>query len=375
MTKNKFYLFILSLLFLINNIYATVDLTQYEYVSTIKVNCDEYIGYARFELPKEYLNLNTPKSYLDTEYFIDKNNALTYYINLENWYVKTITGYNLSNTDNIYNNDYKTNLENMYDKNFNTAFVVQGVNTISFNFENPSVVTIKKISIDLKDSKIDSLKIFDNNGKQINFILNQDKFHYEIIFSEPINSNFLKFNLEFKDVLKIREINFYQEIKNDPKSFVYFYINNQCNKEYKFYFGSFGESNVNYGSQILPIEFETKVSTINNLLYNNDFDNDTILNNIDNCLFTKNADQKDINYNKIGDACEDFDSDGILNNVDNCPKNYNPDQLDNDKDGIGNVCDTNDGRFFEKNNYLIYIMAGLIALVFLAISIYVMRKK
>ncbi len=38
----------------------------------------------------------------------------------------------------------------------------------------------------------------------------------------------------------------------------------------------------------------------------------------------------------------DFDNDGILNEVDNCPVTPNPDQLDSDNDGLGDVCDETD---------------------------------
>ncbi|KAL3865549.1 hypothetical protein ACJMK2_042925 [Sinanodonta woodiana] len=96
-----------------------------------------------------------------------------------------------------------------------------------------------------------------------------------------------------------------------------------------------------------------------------DIDNDGILNNPDNCPFTKNPDQKDTegDPDKSGDACDncpsipnpdqtdtdgdgsgdtcdfDIDDDDIPNSLDNCPKVFNPDQNDTDKDSFGDACD------------------------------------
>ncbi len=79
----------------------------------------------------------------------------------------------------------------------------------------------------------------------------------------------------------------------------------------------------------------------------NDFDNDGVLNDVDNCPVTPNPDQIDSDNDGLGDECDlpdppdnDFDNDGILDDIDNCPIDANPDQLDSDGDGAGDVCDS-----------------------------------
>ena len=76
----------------------------------------------------------------------------------------------------------------------------------------------------------------------------------------------------------------------------------------------------------------------------NDDDNDGILDDVDNCPMTSNADQLDTDGDMIGDVCDDDDdNDGVLDVNDNCPLTPNPDQADLDGDGIGDVCeDPND---------------------------------
>ncbi|WP_372793477.1 MopE-related protein, partial [Lutibacter sp.] len=60
---------------------------------------------------------------------------------------------------------------------------------------------------------------------------------------------------------------------------------------------------------------------------NTDSDGDGILDNIDNCPATANADQADADGDGIGDVC------------DNCSTTINPNQADMDGDGIGDACD------------------------------------
>ena len=71
-----------------------------------------------------------------------------------------------------------------------------------------------------------------------------------------------------------------------------------------------------------------------------DDDNDGVLDTVDNCPLTANADQADNDNDDLGDVCDDDDdNDGVLDTVDNCPTTSNPGQGDHDQDGIGDVCD------------------------------------
>jgi putative cell wall-binding protein len=74
-----------------------------------------------------------------------------------------------------------------------------------------------------------------------------------------------------------------------------------------------------------------------------DNDDDGVLDEVDNCPSTANANQADQDDDDIGDACDpDRDGDGVPNGDDNCPVNSDPGQQDADGDDIGDVCDAND---------------------------------
>ena len=59
-----------------------------------------------------------------------------------------------------------------------------------------------------------------------------------------------------------------------------------------------------------------------------DFDDDSVYNDEDNCLTIANPDQTDTDEDSLGDAC------------DNCPVDKNPLQGDTDADGVGDSCDS-----------------------------------
>jgi len=81
-----------------------------------------------------------------------------------------------------------------------------------------------------------------------------------------------------------------------------------------------------------------------------DIDGDGIGDACDNCITVRNADQSDQDGDKVGDVCDNCpsvvnlgqlnaDGDKLGNACDNCPTIPNPSQLDADGDHVGDACD------------------------------------
>ncbi len=83
--------------------------------------------------------------------------------------------------------------------------------------------------------------------------------------------------------------------------------------------------NFEYMTRMVRASLATVVQGANS----GDFDNDGVLNSVDNCIYTANPSQADPDIDSIGSAC------------DNCPSVYNPLQEDENGDGVGDYCDGN----------------------------------
>ncbi|HEV2813572.1 MAG TPA: thrombospondin type 3 repeat-containing protein [Solirubrobacteraceae bacterium] len=74
-----------------------------------------------------------------------------------------------------------------------------------------------------------------------------------------------------------------------------------------------------------------------------DTDGDGVLDVTDNCDDVANADQKDVDGDGPGDACDpDDDNDGVADTTDNCVLVPNGGQANNDGDAQGDACDADD---------------------------------
>jgi len=111
----------------------------------------------------------------------------------------------------------------------------------------------------------------------------------------------------------------------------------------------------------------------NPLFVEPDSDGDGVIDKFDNCVNIANSDQKDINQNGRGDACDDFDKDGVLNIYDNCPNTPNAKQLDEDKDGKGDVCDSEESRFTEKYPWILWL--GVFSVFALFVAVFAVLAK
>lgn len=196
------------------------------------------------------------------------------------------------------------------------------------------------------------------------------------------NSDRWTIKLDYSQPLRITELRLHQENKKETSSSLRFLA--QPNHSYRVYFnpdrpvnppvGEAGDLKNSEG--ILRIDSAQSQSNPDYEIA--DVDNDGIADIYDNCVRTPNPDQKDVNSNNKGDACEDFDKDGIINSEDNCPNHPNKDQADKDGDGIGDVCDEEESRITERYKWIPWTgigFAGLVLIILLGLTVKSLNKE
>lgn len=342
---------VLLLFFLPALVLASPSLYQYE--STIEVQCDLYEGYVAFDLPQEYLALNKPQSYItDHPHLIYVQEEHRRFSNQQNWFVQTIPGFDIQE------------VERIYDGNPSSYLLYEG-SSLSFVFDNTNLQTVDKIRIHVLDARLNNIVLRSDN-QNIPYTLLVQGFEYELTLHESLQTDNIEFTLFFDNLVKVSDVSFYEREIFDARAQGFFRAQDAC-QEFIFFFGSFGESNARTTNTIPQyIEFPVTVNTRVNPLYDEDFDNDGILNEFDNCPFVYNPDQQDRTFSGIGDACEIRCENGALNPplCNRCPAGH---------EFINAQCE--ETRFFELNQQWFYAAAGVIFLFFLVFSILLFRKK
>ncbi len=334
------------------------DLSKFRYHRIITVHCDNFRGYAAIEANNDLLSKskNLQNIHMDTEYFIEHGSTSK----KRDWFVKDSTLENLDALKAILDNDKGT-----------YVVAAKPQSKVALELKNPAPQTFDKIVITVRDSELRGAEFF-RQGMQLEPKVVKDMFIYTYLFEEKISADSLSVRLSFDNILKVAEIEFFDSSTQDT---IYLFINDECNRSYHMYYGDFGGTFAARRRGDAGKNIPTVISPEDrNPTYTEDFDSDGIANEQDNCVLVGNPDQKDINYNSVGDGCEDFDNDRILNTNDNCPDILNYNQMDVDKDGRGDACDTADNRLSERYSWVFYVIAALIVTLFGVIGVKMLKK-
>ena len=207
------------------------------------------------------------------------------------------------------------------------------------------------ISIDMEDfMEVDNPEDFDLR-------------YLKIVFNKSIN-NLKEYPLSITEITFSKKGKSVYLVNPTKAAEVHVYTQYDCsNKNSDLVFAEINKKSISANYQIDSQTRTFNPSFIENPHYDDDFDNDDINNNLDNCPYITNSDQLDSDKDGRGNVCdldsevknfneEDSDKDGVGDASDNCPSIYNPKQKDFNADRKGDLCadDDRDGYIGIKDN-------------------------
>ncbi len=287
-------------------------------------------------------------------------------------YVSTKRPYNIITSDG-------QNLGKINDSNFLTAqdFALpqtgHGQITLIANYSEDLITDGLEVTLDRYVALPISVSVYsyDENGNK-QFVVNSIKPNGGIINFPKVKAKKFGVEMTYVQPLRISEIRFSgagTEVSN--VSGLRFLA--QPGNEYQVYMNAdrYVEIKTGEAPNLLGTTNVKKISGLSsavNLNYvKSDADADGVVDEADNCVNVANADQKDVDSNGRGDACDDFDSDGVINQVDNCVDQPNRGQQDIDNDGKGDTCDGEESRLTEKYPVIVWMAIVFAILVFVAL--------
>ncbi len=268
----------------------------------------------------------------------------------------------------------------LYDSNYATTYNfetdgTETTTTLMYDAGRTIRSSQLHINLDLNVRQPTSIYLYTKDATPASLVVADQPLSGSILLFPETTARIWEIRIIHKQLLRISEVSIWPSSNSLITSYNIRFLA-QPNRSYKLYLQPNAGINMPIAPyvdlQVDPLEIlyiATPPTTFNPDYREGDLDNDTVPDNRDNCPDTANTDQKDVNNNGKGDACEDFDHDTIINSVDNCPDKPNIDQQNTDSDAYGDVCDPEESRITERYGWLpwmgIILGFGSVAFVFM----------
>jgi hypothetical protein len=358
---NKILILLITVLAISLTQSSALEQSEFQKISPIQYPIKPYIQkiLLNVELNQNYgVYDNTNKGFVNTEEKIYSEQYHQPITNISNY----VTGSNLYD---IYDNNTSTYIDLPATKNSTETRLL---------IENKFSRNIKGLYIDLAqgNDKVDSIILKNNDSKSIIYTGQSTNLSFAEIRARP-----LELIITHSQNIRINEIKL-EEANPEPKGLVVTFL---AFPEVKYTLYSKTENyserynNSSLNTDAVEVVGQLSNTADNNLYLDSDADGDGVIDMKDNCPSVSNKDQKDINNNKRGDACEDNDGDGIKDGVDNCPFVANSAQVDIDGDKKGDACDKVDDRYLAQNRWILWTGIGLSMVGFLAGTFLLVKPK